>query len=239
MPCPGYTEIRLALGPGGASAALIGGGAARRGAHRHRGADRHGGAALVPEAWSCASPPPSTRAFPNISRVRTVAPGVFTYALLRRFHAPARGVMVATTSVRRRAGRARLRQSCGRGRAASIRDLSTRRCAPSEVGFPRPIFLYVGRVALEKNLPAFLGARSAGHPRSSSARGRQLRRTASGAFPTCISSAGANGALARILCLGRCLRVSEPHRHVRPRDARGACLGCCRSRPIRCRGRSM
>ena len=68
---------------------------------------------------------------------------------------PARGVMVATESLRARTGRARLPQ---RPRLVARRR-SGGCSAPSRArtwDLPRPIFLYVGRVAVEKNIRAFL-----------------------------------------------------------------------------------
>ena len=86
------------------------------------------------------------------SFVRTTA-----YAVLRRFHAPASAVMVATASIeeelRSRKFRRLVRWS--RGVDANLfrpygKDL------PVYSALPRPILLYVGRVAVEKNLRAFL-----------------------------------------------------------------------------------
>ena len=92
--------------------------------------------------------------FPDYLAARAPVPRAWTYAWLRRFHNAGRGVMVATPTVAdelRRRGFARLmRWSRGvdhalfRPRGRSVLDL------------PRPIFLSVGRVAVEKNVEAFL-----------------------------------------------------------------------------------
>jgi glycosyltransferase involved in cell wall biosynthesis len=91
---------------------------------------------------------------PDYLAARAPVPRAWTYAWLRRFHNAGRGVMVATPTVAddlRRRGFSRLmRWSRGvdhtlfRPRARSVLDL------------PRPIFLCVGRVAVEKNVEAFL-----------------------------------------------------------------------------------
>ena len=73
---------------------------------------------------------------------------------LRRFHAPARAVMAATPTLSANCASAASATSCC-GRAASTPSCSAR--APSAtLDLPRPIFLYVGRVAVEKNIEAFL-----------------------------------------------------------------------------------
>src|SRR3984957_960955 len=92
--------------------------------------------------------------FPEYLAARRVAPSRFVYALLRRFHNAGSGMMVSTETLERELetrGFVRLmRWSRGvdcdlfRPRAASIFD------------FPRPIFLTCARVAIEKNLDAFL-----------------------------------------------------------------------------------
>ncbi|MBV8568871.1 MAG: glycosyltransferase family 1 protein [Methylobacteriaceae bacterium] len=92
--------------------------------------------------------------FPEYVSARAPVPERLTYALLRWFHSASIGTMVAAPSViadlERRGFRKLMRWSRGvdherfHPRAASILD------------FPRPIFLYVGRVAIEKNIEAFL-----------------------------------------------------------------------------------
>jgi glycosyltransferase involved in cell wall biosynthesis len=92
--------------------------------------------------------------FPEYLAARRVAPSRFVYALLRRFHNAGSGMMVSTETLGRELdtrGFGRLmRWSHGvdcdlfRPRAASIFE------------FPRPIFLTCARVAIEKNLDAFL-----------------------------------------------------------------------------------
>jgi glycosyltransferase involved in cell wall biosynthesis len=92
--------------------------------------------------------------FPEYLAARRVAPSRFVYALLRRFHNAGSGMMVTSETLGRELdtrGFVRLmRWSHGvdcdlfRPRAASVFE------------FPRPIFLTCARVAIEKNLDAFL-----------------------------------------------------------------------------------
>ena len=92
--------------------------------------------------------------FPEYIRARTGIPEALTYAGLRRFHAPSAAVMAPTPTIvadltRRGFGNVRLwtrgvNHALFRPRANRVLDL------------PRPIFLSVGRVAVEKNLEALL-----------------------------------------------------------------------------------
>lgn len=86
-----------------------------------------------------------------------------TYAVLRRFHAPASAVMVATASIEQELRSRRFRRLVRwpRGVDANLfrpygKDL------PAYSSLPRPILLYVGRVAVEKNLRAFLDVGTVG-----------------------------------------------------------------------------
>jgi 1,2-diacylglycerol 3-alpha-glucosyltransferase/glucuronosyltransferase len=92
--------------------------------------------------------------FPEYISARTPIPEEITYALLRRFHNAGNGVMVSTKSVadelKNRGFRRLLRWS--RGVEHSIFNPSK----AITLDLPRPIFLFAGRVAPEKNIEAFL-----------------------------------------------------------------------------------
>jgi glycosyltransferase involved in cell wall biosynthesis len=92
--------------------------------------------------------------FPDILAKALHIPERWGYAWFKRFHAPSSGVMVPSAGmleILRGHGFERLRQwSHGV-------DLSLFSPVPgAELGLPRPVFLYVGRVSYEKNLEAFL-----------------------------------------------------------------------------------
>ncbi len=104
--------------------------------------------------------------FPEYVRARFGIPLAWTYAVLRRFHAPSRAVMAATPSVisdLKRYGFDRV-VTWGRGVDLSRFELehksdgSTPVEAASGLTQPaeRPVFLFAGRVAVEKNIEAFL-----------------------------------------------------------------------------------
>jgi glycosyltransferase involved in cell wall biosynthesis len=92
--------------------------------------------------------------FPDYIESRLGIPPSWIWELLRRFHAPASCTMVATESIRRELeshGFTQLR------RWTRGVDLSLFRPGPkSATDWKRPIFLSVGRLAVEKNLSAFL-----------------------------------------------------------------------------------
>jgi glycosyltransferase involved in cell wall biosynthesis len=93
--------------------------------------------------------------FPEYLSARAPVPERWTYAWLRRFHNAGVGIMVSTPTLERDlAARGFLRlMRWTRGVDAEL----FRPREQSVLDLPRPIFLYVGRVAVEKNLDAFLG----------------------------------------------------------------------------------
>ena len=155
VPCPTYREIRLALLPGRGVARMI---------------DE-----FDPDAVHIATEGPLGMAarshcirrglafttsfhtrFPEYVAARFGVPTRLTYAWLRHFHARANGVMVAAPSVQRELtarGFANIRP-WSRGVDADLFDPALR---TDFAGIPRPIFLMVSRVAVEKNIAAFLG----------------------------------------------------------------------------------
>jgi len=95
-----------------------------------------------------------TTRFPEYVRSRCGIPTELLYHGLRWFHLPSSAVMVATASLRDE-----LRERGFWNLVRWSRGVDTALFRPSE-SRPftpvRPVFLYVGRVAVEKNLPAFL-----------------------------------------------------------------------------------
>jgi glycosyltransferase involved in cell wall biosynthesis len=86
-----------------------------------------------------------------------------TYALLRRFHAPAAAVLVATASIERELQSQRFHRLARWSRGVDS-DLFRPYDEPvaAFADLPRPILLYVGRIAAEKNLPGFLSLATPG-----------------------------------------------------------------------------
>ena len=153
IPCPTYPEIRLALFPGPSM---------RRRLETFEPEAIHiateGPLGRAARAWCLKRRMPFTTAyhtrFPEYVAARFAVPLDWTYGMMRRFHAPAARVMVATPSI---AADLVARGFRNIGRWSRGVDLDLFR--PDEVaalGLPRPIHVYVGRVAVEKNIGAFL-----------------------------------------------------------------------------------
>jgi glycosyltransferase involved in cell wall biosynthesis len=98
--------------------------------------------------------------FPQYLRARFPIPLQVSYAALRRFHGSAARCMVSTASMRRELA------ARGFGNLAHWQrgvDTEKFRPRPKNVfDLPRPIAAYIGRVAVEKNIDAFLGMPWAG-----------------------------------------------------------------------------
>ena len=95
-----------------------------------------------------------TTRFPEYIAVRSIIPAAVSYAVLRHFHAAAAMTMVATASLRQELGLRGFRKL-----GAWTRGVDTELFSPddpAELDLQRPIFMTVGRVAVEKNLEAFL-----------------------------------------------------------------------------------
>jgi glycosyltransferase involved in cell wall biosynthesis len=95
-----------------------------------------------------------TTRFPEYIAVRSIIPAALSYAVLRRFHAAAAMTMVATASLWQELG-ARGFRKLGfwtRGVDTGLFNPDS----PAELNLPRPVFMTMGRVAVEKNLEAFL-----------------------------------------------------------------------------------
>jgi glycosyltransferase involved in cell wall biosynthesis len=155
LPCPSYPEIRLALSPGDHVARTLKSfrphaihiategplGMAVRRYCRARG---------VPFSTSY-----HTR-YPEYLRARWPIPVALTYAWLRRFHGAAARTFVSSQSLEtqlRAQGFAHLHRW---RRGVDLRAFRPHAPHPLLKDLPRPLMAYVGRIAVEKNLPAFL-----------------------------------------------------------------------------------
>jgi len=95
--------------------------------------------------------------FPEYLAKRTkLSPRVF-WPYIRWFHGKSQAIMTSTESVQKQLRKERLSQVHHWGRGVDLEDFSPRVPAPEFYKkLPRPIQLYVGRVAIEKNIEAFL-----------------------------------------------------------------------------------
>ena len=95
-----------------------------------------------------------TTRFPEYISARWPIPERWIYTALRRFHSAAAVTMVATPSLT-----AELGQRGFRNLGSWTRGVDTDLFSPDraiKLDWPRPIFISVGRIAVEKNLEAFL-----------------------------------------------------------------------------------
>jgi glycosyltransferase involved in cell wall biosynthesis len=153
LPMPTYPEIRLALATPRAVGALI-----RAEAPDAIHIATEGPVGLAARAWCLSNGVPFTTCYhtryPQYLSARLPIPENWSYAALRRFHNSGVGTMVATAALEgelRAAGFRRLmRWSRGVDTALFRPSLG------SVLDLPRPIHLCVARVAVEKNLAAFL-----------------------------------------------------------------------------------
>ena len=159
IPCPTYPEIRLA---------------APRGIGRRI-------AALRPDAVHIATEGPLGLAarrccvsrglrfttayhtqFPDYVAKRTGVPARLIWRYIRWFHGPSTAVLASTPSIRRTLAAHGIDHVRHWGRGVDLGNFSPDAPAPDAyAALPRPIQLYVGRVAPEKNIEAFL---STGYP---------------------------------------------------------------------------
>jgi glycosyltransferase involved in cell wall biosynthesis len=95
-----------------------------------------------------------TTRFPEYISARLAIPEAWTYAALRRFHAPGAVTMVSTPSLREELSRRGFKH-LGMWTRGVDTDMF-RPDDPIDLGLPRPIFAYAGRIAVEKNLEGFL-----------------------------------------------------------------------------------
>lgn len=154
IPCPTYPEIRLAIArPSKVQARIV----AAEPEHIHIATE--GPLGTIARRWCMANGRLFTSSFhtkfPEYLRARAPIPESWTYALLRRFHNAGSGCMVATPSLKRDLARRGFRNLMLWSRGVDS-DLFRPRDNRDALDFPRPISLYVGRVAPEKNLEAFL-----------------------------------------------------------------------------------
>ena len=157
IPCPSYPEIRLAINPGAYVARELRAfrphaihiategtlGLAVRRYCRHRG---------VPFTSSY-----HTR-FPEYLAARWPVPVAVSYAWLRRFHGAAKRTFVSSPTLEKELSAQGFGHLHLWRRGVDLRLFQPRESAhPELAGLPRPIMAYVGRLAVEKNLDAFLG----------------------------------------------------------------------------------
>jgi glycosyltransferase involved in cell wall biosynthesis len=160
--CPSYPEIRLALGSGRAVAARLASG----------GADAvhiatEGPLGWAARRWCMDRAIPFTTSFhtrfPDYVAMRSRLPADWFWPIVRRFHGPAARVFAATETLADELAERGLAHTHRWSRGVDL-DLFSPTVAPMAelAGRDGPILLSVGRIAVEKNIEAFLSAKVAG-----------------------------------------------------------------------------
>ncbi|QKE42008.1 MAG: glycosyltransferase family 1 protein [Ferrovum myxofaciens] len=153
LPCPTYPDIRLSLLPG------------RRVCQRLQDfipealhIATEGPLGMAARAYALRQNLPFTTAyhtrFPEYVRARFALPLSWTYAFLRWFHGPSRAVMAPTPVVQKDLQRQGFKRVVLWSRGVDLEIFRSER--GRRLDSAPPIFLYVGRVAVEKNVEAFL-----------------------------------------------------------------------------------
>jgi len=92
--------------------------------------------------------------FPEYIHARAGVPVGLTYAALRWFHNAGAGTMASTQSLARELTERGFKRILRWSRGVDHQTFNPK--AAIQLDFPRPIFLYAGRLAVEKNVEAFL-----------------------------------------------------------------------------------
>lgn len=153
IPCPSYPSIPLALFPGRKVAQLL---------NEHNANAVHiateGPLGMAARRWCLRNKFQFTTSyhtqFPEYVRLRAPIPLSWTYAWLRRFHGKAVRTLVPTESQRKRLLDRGFDNVEVWGRGVDTEIFTPDK--PQQLNLPGPILLNMGRVAVEKNIEAFL-----------------------------------------------------------------------------------
>jgi glycosyltransferase involved in cell wall biosynthesis len=155
IPCPTYPEIRLSIANYRRVAREI---------EKHMPSYVHiateGPLGLTARRWCLRNRMPFSTSyhtrFPEYVSARLPLPKSWLYAFVRWFHNSGAGCMVATPSLARELSEKGIRNLMPWGRGIDAGQFHPTPLEDAPFCLSRPIFMTVGRVALEKNLPAFL-----------------------------------------------------------------------------------
>jgi glycosyltransferase involved in cell wall biosynthesis len=154
IPCPTYPEIRLAMAPPRRVADLI---EDSRAEFVHIATEGPLGvlARRYAQSQSRGFTTSYHTRFPEYVAARLPVRLTWGYAYMRRFHNAGLGCMVPTRSIREELAAHGFRNLMSWCRGVDHELFRPR--PDADLGLPRPVFLYVGRLAVEKNVEAFLG----------------------------------------------------------------------------------
>lgn len=153
LPCPTYPDIRLSVLPGRRLNRII-----EQFAPDALHIATEGPLGQAAANWArrrgCAYTTAFHTRFPEYVHARIGLPVGLLYAWLRRFHNRGQGMMVATESLRVELAGRGFHNIRAWSRGVDLAQFHPRTATRWDL--PRPVFAYVGRVAVEKNIGAFL-----------------------------------------------------------------------------------
>ncbi|MCX4187452.1 glycosyltransferase family 4 protein [Methylophaga sp. OBS4] len=153
IPCPSYPSIPLALFPGRKVGKILDDLDANA---IHIATE--GPIGMAARSWCLRNGIKFTTSyhtqFPEYLRLRAPIPLSWSYAWLRRFHGKAERTLVPTRSQQERLYQHGFEQVAVWGRGVDTHIFSPEK--PQNLNLPGPILLNMGRVAVEKNIEAFL-----------------------------------------------------------------------------------
>ena len=158
VPCPSYPEIRLALGSGRAVAARL---QAAQADAIHIATE--GPLGWAARRWCMDRGIPFTTSFhtrfPDYVAMRSRLPADWFWPIVRRFHGPASRIFAATETLADELAERGLPQTHRWSRGVDLTLFGPDGAPlPALTSIEGPILLSVGRVAVEKNIEAFLAA---------------------------------------------------------------------------------
>jgi glycosyltransferase involved in cell wall biosynthesis len=161
LPCPTYPEIRLAI----AGRTAVGRRIAEFGAEAVHIATE-GPLGLAARRWCLDRRRPFTTAyhtqFPDYVAARTGADAEWVWRFIRWFHQPADATLVSTPTIQRALEAHGLTSIRPWGRGVAREFTRQGLPDPTMAALPGPVMLCVGRVAVEKNIDAFLATPTRG-----------------------------------------------------------------------------
>lgn len=155
VPCPTYREIRLSVASFRRVAADI---VKSQPSYVHIATE--GPLGIMARRWCIRNRMPFSSSyhtrFPEYIAARFPIPESWLYAFIRWFHNGGGGCMVATETLEKELTQRGIRNLRRWSRGIDTTQFHPRPREEQPFGLPRPIFMTVGRIAVEKNLPAFL-----------------------------------------------------------------------------------
>ena len=155
IPMPTYPEIRLSLAMPGQVGRMI---KSQQPDYVHIATE--GPLGLMARHWCIRNKQPFSTSyhtrFPEYVAARLPVRASWLYAYVRWFHNRSGACMVATESLRQELSGLGVKNLCLWSRGIDTENFHPRPKSEKPFGLPRPIFMTVGRVAVEKNLSAFL-----------------------------------------------------------------------------------